>query len=1583
MRAVTSSRATAVRTVGMSEVRSAGRSLHEVIIFTRPLTDEERVAVYNYLDAKWLQGGWDTGAYNHYTTWGGPNALTFTSDTTVGTPQDASQHIAITPISVAEGATATFAGPTTSAGFNFTGGGTLDFAGQTFQTGLLTQNGGTLSLGGGTFDMIANPALTGDVRWENGTYLLNYYGEFRPLDNSTLTLGNGARVIKDCYWRTFIDKGVTLTLEAGSYMEVPGPMCVACDYATANVLNLAGGTLVVTNSTENNTVSANSLTIMTQQKNGSATLNMTSGRIVTTKFRVAADWSSYGTGVLGTGTVNVNGGAIETLDCVEVGSTHASKIGTAFLYFNGGEVTAPNGIRLFRDDHDTLVFNGTVFHATADCAKYLDFRKNVGSLTTLAAGGLPIDVAADKKVTLGWGLVGEGGLVKRGAGTLTLDKAASFEGGVVVEAGTLVLGDSAATGTGPITLAGASAKVRLGLMRPTNSLAGNAGTLEMAVAAGGRSVIMPVAAGFNLAAISVVVVSRADVVLPSAVVTVEDGMLVVTVSEGFETTLATGTSFDWYALPWTQGGVPTAFPTVEGAVVAAQIATAGSATVGVNQTVYSPITTFVNEGDAGQVVLAGSGRIAGSLNLQNFTGDVAVEGVAVDGDVAVGENSSFSFFAAAGEEWTNNILPNVLGGTLRKTGEGTVLVKTVPTQTIDSQAGVLAVEFASDATYATGFPVQSTTRTGAFEKRGAGTLTLTGGSYTGQFRVTEGTFAIAKTAPTGFFKNITATAEFPFYIGPNAVAKFDGDNNHTSRLPDDSTIVVDRGELILCGVNPFTSNTHQPQIFATNATVTLDHYAGSEHIKVGKLTLKDSTFRFTGTKSAVNTQGFVLQTPFEVHTSGNCSFNQGAGNPNYFRGDGNIKLIVEDGVTVWSILTKPGGSETLTKSGAGALRFGPGMAGSTMKITIDVRSSVENGVAGGICPNLAFNAGAVLRAVDGAPLEVTTLTMPTQGSVTLDLSGIDFANRTEPLTVLTCAAMTSDMASRFDVVGMPGAPWTMSMVGGITLQRVSQPQTLTWNTGSGDWTSKAWNNDPSGYGMDGYHKVRFADCYPSGATAPSTSLTTVTVPENRTVVDFDMKALTTPYCITGGGLLTMPSFVSTGTAGWAIETPIRLMTGGIIFGQTSEDQILREVQGTIGTINIPAAGGLAFVGFADSTSIDVGAISIGSGKTLHLHNGRSSGMASPHLNGVITGDRTTRLRITSGPGLGHFDVYNVSPNFNGNIEVADGGFLYFGSSGTGGYRFDFTSSAEDPVWIHGTGSAIRFYSSANSRQTCPLDAHFLVTDGGLLQLCGVNPQGLVMADSQQRGPSIVVSNATFQAQDVASSHIHVRDVVLKDKALMQLSEKGACASSQGLMIWGKLIAAEGTSTVNRVTGNPNSLLMGDAATKTRSVEGTIEVREGSTLRVENILFDRSFHKTGTGTLLFAADNAFAAGSTKTIYLDEGWMVVNEALKTANANFTTVRLSGGVGFDLREEENLPWTPSVVFTANVSSGQGRGKVKLNLGPRKFKSGDLVLAWNENQDLTAVRSLAFTEASGQYSLSVTSRGVEVSPGIAILLR
>ena len=135
----------------------------------------------------------------------------------------------------------------------------------------------------------------------------------------------------------------------------------------------------------------------------------------------------------GDGILTMEGGALSIKDTSSYGLslTHGNG-GKATINLNGGTLTIPR----FRLDKltsgsGTINFNGTTVKTTRATSSFLD--SNTYLTCNIQSGGLIIDT--DYDITIAADLAGAGGIVKRGAGTLTLSGSNTFEGDVVVEGG--------------------------------------------------------------------------------------------------------------------------------------------------------------------------------------------------------------------------------------------------------------------------------------------------------------------------------------------------------------------------------------------------------------------------------------------------------------------------------------------------------------------------------------------------------------------------------------------------------------------------------------------------------------------------------------------------------------------------------------------------------------------------------------------------------------------------------------------------------------------------------------------------------------------------------------------------------------------------------------------------------------------------------------------------------------------------------------------------------------------------------------------------------------------------------------------
>ncbi|MBR6734825.1 MAG: hypothetical protein IKL96_10560 [Kiritimatiellae bacterium] len=1513
--------------------RNGARALSEVIIFTRGLTDEERTAVYDYLDAKWNNGGWRNvaGAF------AAPAASTFTLDETVGSA--GSTYSLPGELYVESGATATFGAPVYAADLQFKGGGTLAFANGVHASGRITQTGGALDLGGGVYNVIGNPALSGDVVWKNGTFHLDFWAEFRPAQGVTLTLADGAGLRKSTYWRTFIDKGMTLVLAEGAGVsEIAGPFVVTCDSNTDNYLDIRGGTLVVTNATDGNKVGRD-ITIGTQQKGGRGFMTMTGGRVVTRRLRVAAGWDNDTTGVTSSGTVNIGGGTVELQDKFVFGANSTTR-SLATVNFNGGEAICPNGFLMYDDDIDVVTFNGTTFKVNEDCAKYFDFRKNSAENVTIAAGGFLLDVAAGKTVALGWGPKGVGGVSKSGAGTLVLDRDATFAGGVDVQSGTLIARTSGSLGTGVVKVAaGATAEIAGGSQ--ATLAADCAGTIKVVITSGGKQRIIGVASGFSVENVTTITQDANGIVVPSAVLTVEDGALYVTTHADFAAALVDVTNGAWYSLPWTSGGAAASYPTAFGEVMKAMFVATGNNIVSMDANAYAGLLKITNGVDVteARVVLAGDHQLTAAVDATGTTAEFGVAGPnALQGQVLLPANGNFLVYAAAGEEW------DIAGATFtladitskfKKIGAGRVTYPGLPDHAIISEEGSFAFKVDQDVSSG----ALNLTGAGTKEKFGAGTLTITGGTFGGAFAVTEGQVTI----------NGSILGFSSLYVGEGAKAYIPHCSQVNNRLPQNGQVVVDGGEIHVCGVNPFSS--HIPEFWLTNGMLRVDCATGSEHIKFKNIHMKDSTFRLQGAKGAYQNNGiYFFSNSGKFFIDGECAFEAAEGIPNAIHGEAAVPVVVSEGSSVvWGTPFM----QNIAKTGPGAVRFADTVDQTKCTATFLMQEGTL--LTGSRVPRLNISAGTIVRPLGGAPLTVTTtLTLPENGSVAVDLSAIDFAGREAPVRILAYSGFTETMGSRFAFSSIPEG-WTVASVGGLSLVKAKQPKHIYWNTQSGEWGERQWNQDPEGYNGDGYHEVTFEDSTNGVATA----LTTVDVSGDRTVISLDFDTEETPYLFTGAGSITVPTF-SAGTvgAGYEIDVPLYIGLGGLTFAATTQDQTIGDIRGTIGAITVPAAdGGMVKVNFSNSSPRNPGAITIGAGKTLEFSLGYTTG-ASVVPAAPMVSDSTSKFILSTQGGNMHMDITQNSPNFKGEVEIRDGAFLHVNAQFNG-----FTATAERPVRVHGENSILSLYGSQVFNRL-PDNAYVYVYDGGRIMFRGVN------VTQQVESPWLVVSNGVVEATSEMKSHLHTRIAGMHGESEIVFSGTGATYNNDGIVVHSALSVLSGTTTVHRASGSSAKLAFQNDPDY--NVPGVLQVEDGALLRIA-VPLKQPPVKKGGGTLELL-EGAKLGDSGNSLTLQEGYLKVNDL---ANA-LGSVSASSGTGLDLTDEDSVYQPADDAFAAT-------GVIKLKTGARQLGKGEYLFKWKVGHAPSCSFALESTAADrDRFRLEKVADGVIVGTKFfAILVR
>lgn len=387
------------------------------------------------------------------------------------------------------------------------GGGTMSTGGWNFFgngngcTGTLNQTGGTFTNTGRTYvggrhagvtsSGTGNYNISGGTNTSNGEFAVGS-GNLTAATNSTLTISGNAIVSagKTSIGGTPFDDGNanpgkgTATISGSGTLNVNGEFWVGQSAGSVGVLNVNGGTINVNN------------WIALGRRTGTATVNMTGGtwnKTGASQFIVGADGPA--TMTMSGGLVDVQGGftwigeaggattATLTISGSAEFRTPTMSVGqsapNAILNLDGGTLRTLriNGAREQNDTGatggtGTVNFNGTQIVATAD--NITNFISNTLDNAVIGTGGLLVD-SNGFNLVVPKSLSGTGGVVKSGAGTLTLSGGSSYGGNNVLGAGTLNL-NASSSGTGSITTADGTT-LGLNAPFPGDQLTASAATL--------------------------------------------------------------------------------------------------------------------------------------------------------------------------------------------------------------------------------------------------------------------------------------------------------------------------------------------------------------------------------------------------------------------------------------------------------------------------------------------------------------------------------------------------------------------------------------------------------------------------------------------------------------------------------------------------------------------------------------------------------------------------------------------------------------------------------------------------------------------------------------------------------------------------------------------------------------------------------------------------------------------------------------------------------------------------------------------------------------------------------------------------
>ncbi len=1402
-----------------------------------------------------------------------------------------------------------------------TGNATLGTAAGTSRTITVAAANSTLTLGG----TLANGTTANSlIKAGAGTLLLsgkNTYSGSTMVNGGTLRAGNAQA----------FGANSAVTVNAGGTLDLGGNSLTIGSLAGAAggfVQNTGAAATLTTGGLNTSTTFAGTL------QNGTGVLSLL--KTGTGNLTLSGNNAHSGTTTLQTGTLTI-------------GSDTA--LGTGTLLFNGGTLAATGGARTLANAVQFTKRN-LAFNSTSD----LTINGAVTETTSIR-----MTVGGTGVLTLGGVVSGNGRYLRKlGTGTMALNAANTFTGGLDLRAGTTVVGNNAAAGTGTLTLRGGAIQA-----------GGAARTLANTVLLNGNTTF----SGANNLSFT-----GAASLQNSFTLTVQnpDTTFAGVISGGGSVLSKAGTG------TLTLGGANTfsgGLVIQNGIVVLDSNGAAGTGTITVGDvlTTSTAPASLLFSGTSGRTVSNAIIVPAGSTGLRTI-GGLNTTGVnTFSGALTLG--TGFTLAQGTGGEVNFTGLVSGAGG-ITKTGAGTIRIgKSGVANTFAGATLVSAGTLAFSASNAIG--TGTVTVNGGSLDLGAN-LTDTVGAVTLQSGSILGTGTATLTSTSGFTVRAgTVTAILAGAVG----------------LTKDTA-----GTVILSGANTYGGTTSvnagtlafgASNVIGPGALIvsggTIDMGTGRTD-SVGAVTLTSGSILGGAGSVLTSTSGFTLQ-------SGTVTAALGGAVAVTKNTAGTVLIsganTYTGATTVSTGTLRLGANEPLPNASAVTISAGATLDLNDFNDTIASLSGAGNVLLGaGRLTTGGNNTSTTFTGTIGGNFGSGGLTKTGTGVFTIGGSNLYFGSTEVNAGTLTLGSSLSAPATSrvnvaagatFNVAGFTTAIGSFAGAGSVTLGA----GTLT---AGGDNTSSTFSGVVSGTG---------------GLTKAGTGTLTMT----------GVNTFTGSISVNGGNL------VLAGTAGTAAAVSnVSIRTGGSLVLDNSAGENLNRI-GNTAAINIQG-GDLKLISDANGTTETVGVLSflVGPANVTVVHNGtatQSSALTFSAIGGLVTG---TTLNFAGTGGTLGAGLYGPHIYITGQANGLIGGWARVGSDfaeyqadGVRAYSAYYTGSAginvNDPAKIVQLSSAspLGAYTLTNAGTT---------TDGGLqltnlalvdlntastrtLNLSGgglikksapdttISGAGRLTAGGTAAG-ALFVSVETARTLTIASSIINnagtdgiygnagdgVVSIVKSDFGTLVLS--GVNTFSGGLHLNEGTVAVASDASLGAVAGGiflsggtlaiTGTFTAGSARqfTLTAGLTSTIDVAAAQTLTVggtNQLLAGASgqLNKSGTGTLVLAGANA---GFVGTLQLAAGTV---ELRNTASLGTGSVALAGGT-LRLRADANTVFGNAISLLANSSIAAS----PLTTGAPLLSLGNLSLgAQTLSLDSSGGATLGFSAASlaGNATFNVTA--------------